>query len=373
LPAGDEQDAMNIESRKLMSDRLKPALETGVPGCIWIIRIDGAGRAEPGTAEDIKRIGAGEGYVSLHLDHTDRRIDDILKSIPALTDEAREALGGEVGHQFVERVEGVVSGALVDHQIGIDGARPESDFLRFACGRGFILTARRAPLYAMQMTRRALSEGARAASPALLFEMLGSHVCECTARMCRDIAVRLDQIEDNVVIEGRGRDQRAGLGQARRQTVRLARQVNGLHSTLERLEADVDEQDDEEFASAAAALAQRAESLARDTGNLQDRARMLQEEINAILTLETNDRLYMLTVVTAVLLPATFVTGYFGMNTKNLLFAESENGTLYATLVCFAAAVGALTLLMRWGLATPSGKEAESAQERSRRPRPPRA
>ena len=323
-------------------------------------------------AEDIKRIGAGEGYVWVHLDHADRRIDDVLNAIPALTQEAREALGGEVDHQFVERIDDVVSGAIIDHQIDIDGARMDLDFLRFACGHGFILTARRAPLYAMQMTRRALSEGAKAQSPALLLEMLGSHVCECTAGMCRDIAAKLDQIEDNVVIEGRGRDQRAGLGLARRQTVRLARQVNGLHSTMARLEAAFDEEEGEEIASVAADLTQRAELVARDVANLQDRARMLQDEINAILTLETNDRLYMLTLVTAVLLPATFVTGYFGMNTKNLMFGESEHGTLYATLLCLAAAAGALLLLMRWGLATPSGREAQSQTKQAGRLKSPR-
>jgi Mg2+ and Co2+ transporter CorA len=348
----------------MSSDRLRPALETGVPGCIWIVRIDASGHAEPGSADDIKRIGLGEGYVWMHLDHVDRRIADVLQGIPGLTEEAREALGGEIDHQFVERVDGVVSGAIVDHQIDIDGNREDSDFLRFAVGQGFLLTARRAPLYATQMTRRALSDGAKARSPALLLEMLGQHVCECSAKMCRAIAATLDQIEENVVIEGRGRDQRAGLGQARRKTVRLARRVNGLHSTLERLEEELDEEEDEEFASVAAGLTQRAESLARDIGNLQDRARVLQEEINAILTLETNDRLYILTLVTAVLLPATFVTGYFGMNTKNLLFFESENGTLYASILCAAAALGALGLLMRSGLASSVGKPEESGKIR---------
>ena len=59
----------------------------------------------------------------------------------------------------------------------------------------------------------------------------------------------------------------------------------------------------------------------------------MQDELNAILNLETNDRLYVLTVVTTLLLPATFVTGFFGMNTKGLLFGDNEDGTLYATFL----------------------------------------
>ena len=50
---------------------------------------------------------------------------------------------------------------------------------------------------------------------------------------------------------------------------------------------------------------------------MQDRARLLQDELSAIDSSVTNDRLYILTMVTTLLLPATFVTGFFGMNTKN--------------------------------------------------------
>ncbi len=197
--------------------------------------------------------------------------------------------------------------------------------------------------------------------------MLASHICDCTMKMCRSIAKTLDQIEDNVVIEGRGRDQRAGLGRARRQAVRMARQVSGLHSTFERMEEEADEHQDEEFAAIASGLGQRAGSLTRDVNNLQDRARMLQDEINAILTLETNDRLYVLTLVTAVLLPATFVTGYFGMNTKSLMFSESDNGTLYATLLCIVAAASTLVMLMRWGLAAPEAKSERTRSDKTAR------
>jgi magnesium transporter/zinc transporter len=63
----------------------------------------------------------------------------------------------------------------------------------------------------------------------------------------------------------------------------------------------------------------------------------LRDEINAILTLKTNDRLYMPTIITALILPATFVTDFFRMNKKQLFFSEDDNGTIYAALLCCAA------------------------------------
>jgi zinc transporter len=345
-------------------DRLKSALESGIPSCNWIVRFDAAGRAEAGSAIDMDRIGErAPGYVWLHLDRADVRIFALLKGVSALTSEARDALGGMVDHQFVEHVDEIVCGAVVDHQHGIDGPSDETDFLRFACGPGFLITARRLPLYSAQATRYALAGGAIASTPIALLEMMVTHLCDCSARMTREIAATLDKIEDNVVIEGRGRDQRAGLGYARRRAVRLARQVNGLQSTLSRLEEATESPDHQELEEVAASLGQRADSLARDVANLQDRARMLQDEINAILTLETNDRLYMLTVITALILPATFVTGYFGMNTKQLPFSESDNGSLYATILCVAAAVAALLVLRLLGLTERSERRARDEQK----------
>ena len=118
---------------------------------------------------------------------------------------------------------------------------------------------------------------------------------------------------------------------------------------------------------AASRLVQRTDALTRDISSIQDRARLLQDELTAILNLETNDRLYVLTVVTTMLLPATFVTGYFGMNTKQLPFADSESGTFYATLICVSASLLVLLFMRRKGL-TRADDAVEDARGPARKP-----
>ncbi|MFT4099084.1 MAG: CorA family divalent cation transporter [Rhodoblastus sp.] len=335
----------------MSGDRLKPALDVPLPGCNWLLRFSERGVADVGSLADLDALSVvAPGFIWLHLDRTDIRVREVLAAMTWLNAEAREALSGTVDHQYVEHVGDILSGAVVDHEQAFDGVHSSTDFLRFAVGRNFVVTSRRTPLYAPQALWRSLSEGVAVQTPDALFEMLINCVCECSAQMLRGVASVLDKIEENVVIEGRGRDQRASLGRARRKTVRLSRQISGLQSTLQRLEEAADAPEHSALADLAVSLGQRADSLARDAANLQDRARVLQEEINAILTLETNDRLYMLTILTAVLLPATFVTGYFGMNTKNLVFNESESGTLYATLLCVLASAGAIFLMRRLGI-----------------------
>ncbi len=52
----------------------------------------------------------------------------------------------------------------------------------------------------------------------------------------------------------------------------------------------------------------------------------------------TNKRLFTLSILTACLLPPTLVTGFFGMNTKDLPFQNTDGGTWWALVVAFAAA-----------------------------------
>jgi hypothetical protein len=82
---------------------------------------------------------------------------------------------------------------------------------------------------------------------------------------------------------------------------------------------------------------------------LNDRTRSLQDELTTRLAEEANRRLYIVSVVTTVLLPATFVTGFFGMNTGGMLWSGDEvpQGTVFATALCAAAVVVTL-LWLRW-------------------------
>ena len=61
----------------------------------------------------------------------------------------------------------------------------------------------------------------------------------------------------------------------------------------------------------------------------------------------TNRRLFTLSILTACLLPPTLVTGFFGMNTKDMPFQNTEGGTWLAALVALAAALTCYWALRR--------------------------
>lgn len=349
----------------MIPDRIAKAPYPHIPGCLWFVRFAGNGDAAPGTAEDFETIGAPrEGFLWLHMDLADVRTRPLLARIAALSEDARDSLCDPVDHQHLEYSDGIVSGALLDYERDLGGPTSRTDYVRFASGASFFISSRRLPMDSVETARIAIDRGARLTSPIDLFELLTHALIDGLARKAAELGAAFDRVEDRI-IDQRGRQARPALSAARRDAVRLARQISGLSTTVARLEAieeEVGEQRDDDLREAAARLVQHAGALAQDVLSLQERARLLQDELNALLSLETNDRLYVLTLTTMLLLPATFVTGYFGMNTRNLLFSEDDNGTLYATILCVLASGTALFLMRRWGLAgAPEGDE----------PRPP--
>lgn len=75
--------------------------------------------------------------------------------------------------------------------------------------------------------------------------------------------------------------------------------------------------------------------------------RLLQEEIAARIGEATNRNIYFLSIVTALLLPISFITGIFGMNVGGLPFLDSPGGFAW-TLLLMGATLMATIILLRW-------------------------
>ena len=91
----------------------------------------------------------------------------------------------------------------------------------------------------------------------------------------------------------------------------------------------------------------------RITRNLEDldlareRAVLLQEEFLGFLAQEQNTRMYVLSVVAAIFLPLSFLTGLLGMNVGGLPGVERNDGFLWSAGIMIASGIG-LMLFFRW-------------------------
>ncbi len=88
------------------------------------------------------------------------------------------------------------------------------------------------------------------------------------------------------------------------------------------------------------------EGLVDDLESLQERAHALQDELKAREAAGTNKRLTVLSIVSALLLAPTFITGVFGMNVIGLPFQDTAYG-LWAPCALMAASVIGMLIVLR--------------------------
>lgn len=317
------------------------------PGLIW--GFDFAGRQavaiDTGDAP-LATTGEDGAFRWLHLNLADQWTRRWIEASP-LPVAARDLLLGGDAHQRMLIVDGVVAALVHDF---------ERDFAPEAVARlgsmAFVLTpelmvsARQHPLCAADIVYERIQGGAAPATAAAAIELLVLAVVEVASDQLDDLTAIVQASEDALLERGRAPDNRE-LFAVRRRAVLLRRQLGGLRGVLGRLERDEDLP--ETLLPAVERLAQRVASLDGDVALLDSNLRQLREEVDIQTATRTNQNLYILSILTALLLPATLVTGFFGMNTDGMPLEHGGGGTWVALLVAVAASLAVYLWLARRG------------------------
>ncbi|KQV68439.1 transporter [Rhizobium sp. Root1220] len=324
-------------------------LPVNIPGLVWAYRFP----PEGGKAIRLQNsalqaeLTNGGGFYWLHLNLADARVPALLDGLEGLNDDARSALTTRDTHSAVTVDEQMLYGTLVDCQREFDHETADLGWLHFAISDRFIITSRLQPLRSVERARMLIEKNpAKFARPVDLFEALVIEFQRTLISIVMEMTEQLNVIED-YVYDNTPRDERRRLAPVRRTVVRLHRHLRTVLSLMRRAAASDDEEMPFGFEDIAARLTSRLESVDHDIYALQDRARLLHEEIDSKLSTETNRHLYILSLMTAFLLPPTLVTGFFGMNTANLPFAQGSGGTEYAIGLIVASILLAWWLLKR--------------------------
>ena len=86
-------------------------------------------------------------------------------------------------------------------------------------------------------------------------------------------------------------------------------------------------------------IVDKIEKMWNNLENLQELVISLQETNESIISHNTNNVIKILTVLSVVILPLTFITGFYGMNVRNLPFAETPHATLVVSVIITAVAI----------------------------------
>jgi zinc transporter len=207
-----------------------------------------------------------------------------------------------------------------------------------------VISARRKPLESIERLRQDVLQGAPIRSPAELLVHLLRDQADILVNIVRDAVDRIDATEDQL-LAGRLTRRREDLGALRRVLVRLQRllapEPAALFRLLQRPPGWVALDDREELRQATEEFA----VVLRDLAALQERIKLLQEEIAAQVNEDNNRSLFLLTIVTVMALPINLIAGLLGMNVGGVPLSQHVHG-FWIVLAFTATVTGAIAWVL---------------------------
>src|SRR5262245_13155959 len=328
-----------IRQRAVMTIADLP-ITTPTMGIVWAYRFHADGSAKPVANEQVDAALAqpNDSWVWVHLALADNRCRAWIAQAAPVSSVARELLAGTDTHLRLDIIGHELIGVLPDLHQEFSNASEDLVRLRFAMGPRFVITARQRPVYSVENTRRAVESGRRFPNAVSLLEAIIDQFADAIARMADQLGAELDAVEDHVMGDEPA-DERHRIAHVRLQAMRVHRQLAQVRSMFHRTEPRV-ARDNAAAGAVINTLPQKLDRIDAEAASLHERARLLRDEIAANMIEVTNRRLLTLSILTAFLLPPTLVTGFFGMNTKDLPFQGIDGGTWWAA----ACAIGVTTL-----------------------------
>ena len=283
-----------------------------------------------------------KGFVWLHFNLAHTAAEKWMRDNVQLSDHFYESLHDGSRSTRVELDDDMLVAVIND--VHYDFAFEPSDIstLWLSVARRLVVTARVQPLRSIDRLRDAVKHGTPLNTSVELLVHLMRDQGDVLVNIVRVTTQRVDEIEDNLLL-GRLEKKRADLGSLRRLLVRLQRLLAPEPAALFRLltkpprwiaEADLQEvrQSTEEFNVALS-----------DMAALQERIKLLQEEIAGRVAEASNRTLFILTVVTVLALPINIIAGLLGMNVGGIPFNEHPYGFWIVVAI-----IGTFTSLAAW-------------------------
>ncbi|MBO1359886.1 magnesium transporter [Acetobacter sacchari] len=319
-------------------------------GLVWAILCNPGERPEKLAPEEVSRRLEGAplerpGWVWLHFDIVHSMSRAQVDNIPCLPEDARQALTSTDRGARLESEDDLVFGALPAFDDAMSDDERDVCIWRFAALPDLLITTRRHPIPALGVVYRELQRRQVPPNPARLVDRALLEFADTARRDLARLDDQLDRAEDVLLLLDRDTDlgRMSGmLGQVRRRSTELRRVIAPVNRIFHDEELELPEWAEDDLRDRSQ---RQIHGALDDLLALQDRARSLQDELTSNQAEETNRRLYIVSVGTTLMLPATFVTGFFGMNTGGMFLSGGAWDTVIAGGICFMIMLGTWLVL----------------------------
>jgi zinc transporter len=310
-------------------------------GLLHALLLDRNGGARPLEPADIEQWRPEDGLLWLHLDVTEKLPIKWMRATLGLERVVVEALNAD---ETRPRSLNIGDGLLaVLRGINMNPGEDPEDMvsIRLWIERDRVVSTRRRRLLSVQDLREQLDQGQ---GPKTSGEFLAALI----GRLADRIGDFFDTIEENLsAVEEAESDEtvqtrRRSLALLRRQIASVRRFIAPQRDALDRLYRNPGALFSEAEANSLREEADRVTRYLEDLDLARERAVVLQEELLNELAQQQNTRMYVLSVVAAIFLPLTFVTGLLGMNVGGLPGVDSPLGFGIAVVVMVATSAAML-------------------------------
>jgi len=297
-----------------------------------------SGEAKPIGFDQCKG-GLPAGPAWLHFRLSDLRAEKWLANCEHIPPRWRPILIEKVTRVHLETSREGFAGALGDLRFDPGTDSDHLGILRLYVDEQFIFTARLHPLKSLDQLRLEIRSGAEIHRP---MDVVFQFLTDTTEALTDEVKEQGDIVDDteDLVLKDRFMRESEGLGKVRRLLSRLRRHVDTQRRALNQLAirppAWFKERDSFELGQAI----DRLNSVHLDIEAIQERCRLLQDEIAGRIANATNQNLYVVSLLTAIFLPITLISGIFGMNVHGLPWENQPGGfglvigLMVATIMC---------------------------------------
>ena len=313
-------------------------MNDAAPGLLHAVVLDGAGGCRPASAKEIDKWSSDEGTLWTHLSLGDEGVRRWLRESADLDDVVTDTL---LAPDVRPRVRLTERGLLIVLRgVNLNPGEDPEDMVavRVWIEPRRIISIRRRKLLSVQDVLHSLEAGDGPRTP-------GAFVAEVVEYLANRIGMFVDSIEESIAeaeeavesVDAPGTSRQ--LSTLRRTIASVRRFLAPQRDALDRLYRQPGPLFSAEEIDYLREEADRITRYVEDLDLARERAVVLREEYLGQMAQEQNSRMYVLSVVAAVFLPLTFVTGMLGMNVGGLPGVNSTWGFTGSVIVMIVVTV----------------------------------
>lgn len=307
-------------------------------GLIFAYILDGDGG---GTAVDWQGVSDWrheKGQLWIHIDHSNDHAEQWLKTKSGLSGSSCDILL-EQGTR--PRVINANEGLLLILR-GVN-CNPDSDpedmvALRMCIEEKRIITMRQRRVMAINDIYEATETGSGPKNAGNFLAMVTDGIVERIGDVVAEIDDQVDILEDTV-LTAESYELRSQLAKIRRQIIGLHRYLAPQRKVLARLHNEPVEWFGKKTKFWLRELSERTDRFIEELASARDRASITQGELDNRLSGEMNKAIYVLSIVAAIFLPLSFLTGLLGINVGGIPGTENKWAFLFVTFFLIVIAL----------------------------------